>query len=265
MDSAPATSLIIATYNWAEALHCSLLSVIKQKILPTEVIIADDGSDQRTHAVIGKMRESFPVPVIHVWHEDQGFRKSQILNKAVGRSTGKYLIQVDGDVLLHSSFIKDHLTAAEPGTFIRGTRARLTPSKTEKLLHNAGADLSFYSRGVYNRLNALRLPVLQSLGARKEMSSRSVRGSNFAYWKDDFLTVNGYNNELNGWGHEDEELAARFINNNIIKKIVKLSAVQYHLHHEELPRANEPYHRQIIETTLLTKVKRCPNGYETLV
>ncbi|WP_353719088.1 glycosyltransferase family 2 protein [Dyadobacter sp. 676] len=264
MDSASATSLIIATYNWAEALHCSLLSVSKQKVLPREVIIADDGSDNRTRDVINRMQDGFPVPLIHVWHEDLGFRKSQILNKAIGRCTGSYVIQVDGDVLLHSSFIADHLAAAERGAFIRGTRARLTPAKTEELLRNAETNVSFFSRGVYNRLNAVRLPVLRSLGQRKEMKSRSVRGSNLAYWKDDFLRVNGYNNDLSGWGHEDEELAARFINNNIIKKIVKLSAVQYHLHHNELPRSSEPHHRRIIQHTLLTKVKRCSNGYENL-
>ncbi|SDD42185.1 Glycosyltransferase involved in cell wall bisynthesis [Dyadobacter soli] len=265
MVSAQTTSLIIATYNWAEALHCSLLSVSKQKILPTEVVIADDGSDERTKELVRKMQEKFPVPIIHAWHEDLGFRKSQILNKAVGQCSGSYLIQVDGDVLLHSSFIQDHIAAAERGAFIRGTRARLTPAKTDELLRNADSTVSIFSKGVYNRFNAVRLPVLQSLGQRKEMKSRSVRGSNLAYWKDDFLRVNGYNNELSGWGHEDEELAARFINNNIIKKIVKLGAVQYHLHHEELPRSNEPFHREIIENTLLTKVKRCRNGYENLL
>lgn len=265
MDSAPATSLIIATYNWAEALHCSLLSVIRQKTLPTEVVIADDGSNDRTKEVIRKMQDIFPVPIIHVWHEDRGFRKSQILNKAVGQCSGSYVIQVDGDVLLHASFVQDHLAAAEQGAFIRGTRARLTPAKTDELLRRAGTNVSFFSKGVYNRFNALRLPILQSLGQRREMNCRSVRGSNLAYWKDDFLRVNGYNNDLSGWGHEDEELAARFINNNIIKKIVKLGAVQYHLHHDELPRSNELFHRQIIQHTLLTKVKKCLNGYENLL
>jgi glycosyltransferase involved in cell wall biosynthesis len=265
MDLAPPTSLIIATYNWAEALYCSLLSVARQKVLPKEVIIADDGSDSRTRAVINQMQETFPVPIWHVWQEDLGFRKSQILNKAISRSTGSYLIQVDGDVLLHPSFVADHLTAAETGVFVRGTRARLTATKTESVLQNNNVNLSFYSSGVDNRLNALRLPAQWGLGHRKEMKSRNVRGSNLAYWKTDFIRVNGYNNDLNGWGHEDEELAARFINNGMEKKIVKLAAVQFHLHHDELPKPNEPFHRQIIEETLNKKVKRCTNGYEDIL
>jgi glycosyltransferase involved in cell wall biosynthesis len=265
MDIAPPTSLVIATYNWAEALHCNLLSVAAQKVLPKEVIIADDGSDDRTRAVIDQMRVTFPIPIVHVWHEDIGFRKSQILNKAIARSSGSYLIQVDGDVLLHPLFISDHIAAAEPGVFIRGSRARLTLERTENVLQKNNTNLHFYSPGVYNRLNAVRLPTLRWLGHRKEMKSRSVRGSNLAYWKADFVQVNGYNNDLNGWGHEDEELAARFINNRIEKKIVKLGAVQFHLHHNELTKLNEPFHRQIIEETLVTKVKRCTNGYEDLL
>ncbi|MEO6685441.1 MAG: glycosyltransferase family 2 protein, partial [Dyadobacter sp.] len=239
MISVSATSLIIATYNWADALRCCLLSVARQNVLPTEVIIADDGSDIRTRAIISQIKENFPVPIIHVWHEDDGFRKTLILNKAISKSSGDYIIQIDGDVLLHTLFVKDHLAAAERGTFIRGSRARLTASRTAHILKNRQTNIGFYSPGVYNRLNAVRLPVLRSIGQRREMASRNVRGSNLAFWKEDFIRVNGYNNALSGWGHEDEELAARFINNNIVKKIVKLSAIQFHFYHRDLPRSNE--------------------------
>ena len=264
MNFISATTLVIATYNWPEALRCCLLSVARQKKLPAEVVIADDGSDERTYNLIHQFQEKFPVPILHVWHEDLGFRKTKILNKAVLGSSGEYIIQVDGDVILHPSFIEDHIAAAETGSFVRGSRARLTAAKTMALLGKAETDIGFYSRGVYNRLNAVRLPVFRSFGQRKEMKSRNVRGSNLAFWKRDFVKINGYNNALNGWGHEDEELAARFINNNIAKKIVKLSAVQFHLHHQELSRVNESHHSQILQETLTTKSKICLNGYENL-
>ncbi|HEV7380631.1 MAG TPA: glycosyltransferase family 2 protein [Dyadobacter sp.] len=264
MNFAPATALIIATYDWPEALHCCLLSVARQTVLPTEIIIADDGSDQRTLAVINKMLKHLPVQVIHVWQEDNGFRKTQILNKAVSQCSAEYVIQVDGDVILHPSFIADHIAAAETGVFVRGSRARLTPTRTVDMLQSNNIRVGFYSSGVYNRLNALRIPFFQQLGQRKEMKSRSVRGSNLAFWKADFTRVNGYNNALNGWGHEDEELAARFINNGICKKIVKLGAIQFHLHHQELPKPNEGLHREVINKTLSSQLKNCIDGYEKL-
>lgn len=261
LSSAPKTSLIISTYNWPEALRCCLLSVARQKVLPGEVIIADDGSTGDTCAMLEAIGKNFPVPLIHIWHQDEGFRKARILNKAAASSTGEYIIQIDGDVILNRYFVRDHLAAAEKGAFIRGTRAMLTPAKSTKVLLSGETGIHAFSNGVYNRLNAMRIPVLRFFGQRREMNSRSVRGSNMAFWKSDFILVNGYNNELQGWGHEDEELAARFINNGIIKKIVKLSAVQFHLHHFERPRDNEPSHTALLRNVRLNNIKTCPNGY----
>lgn len=261
LSSAPKTSLIISTYNWPEALHCCLLSVARQEVLPDEVIVADDGSTRDTGALIESLENGFPVPLKHIWHQDEGFRKARILNKAVGSSTGEYIIQIDGDVILNAYFIKDHLAAAEKGAFIRGTRAMLTPARTTEVLSSKETGIHAFSGGVYHRLNGIRLPILRFLGQRREMNSRSVRGSNMAFWKSDFILVNGYNNELQGWGHEDEELAARFINNEIIKKIIKLSAVQFHLYHLERPRDNEPSHAALLRNVCLNNIKTCPNGY----
>lgn len=255
------SSLLISTYNWPGALRLCLLSVAAQKVLPDEVLIADDGSGIETKQLIDSFKKEFPVPLIHVWHEDRGFRKTRILNTAVRQSAGKYIIQVDGDVILHPFFIKDHLDVSENGTFVRGTRARLTEEKTNEMLNEGKINVNAFSGGVYHRLNALHLPLLKALGIRKENSGRSVRGSNLAFWKDDFVAVNGYNTDLNGWGHEDEELATRFINNGIMKKIVKLCAIQFHLHHAETSKENEPFHSQIIQTTIKNKTKTCVNGY----
>ncbi|WP_407429648.1 glycosyltransferase family 2 protein [Arcticibacter sp.] len=257
----PSSSLIISTYNWPEALELCLLSVAHQKMLPTEVIIADDGSGENTRKVIERFKKTLPVPVIHVWHNDRGFRKTEILNKAIKESSSVYIIQVDGDVILHPCFISDHLEIAEKNAFVRGTRARLTKQMTEETIRSGKTGFHALSKGVYHRLNAIRLPIFKTLGIRKEMRSRSVRGSNLAFWKSDFVLVNGYNNDLQGWGHEDEELAARFINNRIIKKIVKLSAVQYHLHHEESARDQESFHSTTLDNTVKNTLKFCANGY----
>jgi len=255
-------SLIIATYNWPQALLRCLESVSRQKVLPDEVIIADDGSGPETRKLIEQVKADFPVPLIHVWHEDLGFRKSEVLNMAVKASSGEYMIQVDGDVILHRYFISDHLKAAEHGAFVRGSRARLTPEVTAEILNDPRKRLHLYSKGIISKLNAAHLPQLSFLAHRKKMSSQSVRGSNLAFWKQDFILINGYNNDLQGWGHEDEELAARFINNGIIKKIVKLSAVQFHLHHQELEKSKEPMHTKVLNDVRNNKIKRCPNGYE---
>ncbi|MDX1271201.1 glycosyltransferase, partial [Bizionia paragorgiae] len=49
-------TLIIATYNWPDALELVLLSVKNQSVLPDEIIIADDGSTPETKVIIDRFK-----------------------------------------------------------------------------------------------------------------------------------------------------------------------------------------------------------------
>ena len=75
-------SLIISTYNWPGALNLCLQSVLHQSVLPNEIIIADDGSKEETRELINSFKKICKIPLIHVWHEDKGFRKTMIMNEA---------------------------------------------------------------------------------------------------------------------------------------------------------------------------------------
>ncbi|MEH6307011.1 glycosyltransferase family 2 protein [Olivibacter sp. CPCC 100613] len=258
----PTSSLIISTYNWPEALSLSLKSVLAQKILPNEVIIADDGSTEETKFIIDSFRSIFPVPLKHVWHEDKGFRKTIILNKAVAEASSEYIIQIDGDVILDINFVEDHLRAAENKTFIRGTRAHLKKEILPSVFEDKRIDFSFFSKGVKHRFNAFRLPSMAWLfTSRKKKCSKSVRGCNLAYWKRDFVRINGYNNMLEGWGHEDEEMASRLINIGVKKKRLKFMAIQYHIFHSVASRKHENRHLSLLNQSMFEKLKRCENGY----
>jgi len=258
----PDITLIVSTYNWPEALHLCLLSIKNQTVLPSEVIIADDGSKLETKNLIDEFRKDFSIPLIHVWQEDLGFRKTIILNKSVKKASGEYIVQIDGDVILDRHFIEDHQALAEPDVFVRGTRAHIDREMLPSLYEQSRIDFNFFSRGLINRFNAIRLPFLSFLFKKKSSRSESVRGSNLAFWKSDFILVNGYNNDLRGWGHEDEELAARFVNNNKFKIAIKFKAVQYHLSHGQLSLTHESEHAEEVKNTLNTKLKACHNGYE---
>ncbi len=67
-------SLIITTYNWPRALYLCLDSVMQQTVMPSEILIADDGSGISTRDVVRHFQNISPVPVHHIWHEDRGFR-----------------------------------------------------------------------------------------------------------------------------------------------------------------------------------------------
>ena len=44
-----------------------------------------------------------------------------------------------------------------------------------------------------------------------------------AFWKEDLLKVNGYNEAITGWGSEDHELVCRLINNGVRKRTIKFA------------------------------------------
>ncbi|MDM8176212.1 MULTISPECIES: glycosyltransferase family 2 protein [Olivibacter] len=260
-------ALVISTYNWPEALHQVLVSVRNQYILPDEVLIADDGSDSRTKNLISSFKQEFPVPIRHFWHPDEGFRKAIIMNAAIASSSSDYIVQIDGDIIVHPNFIKDHIEEAEKGCYIKGSRVLLSSLKTSRILASKEKRVTIkpYSCGITNRLNACRLPSLSKLFIKKHKRSHDLRGCNCAYWKKDFVAINGYNNELQGWGHEDIELAARFINLGLLQKTVKLKAICYHLDHPYNPRLSEQANYLKYKEVVKEGNIRCKDGLEGAV
>ena len=75
MQSNPNTSVIISTYNQPEWLRLVLHSYSLQTASDFEIIIADDGSDERTKVVIKEFTEQSNLNVIHVWKKVCTFRR----------------------------------------------------------------------------------------------------------------------------------------------------------------------------------------------
>ncbi|QNL52526.1 glycosyltransferase family 2 protein [Olivibacter sp. SDN3] len=254
-------ALLISTYNWPGALTKVLSSVRCQQILPSEVLIADDGSDEKTAKLVRAFQKEFPVPLRHFWHPDGGFRKTIIMNQAIAATSCDYIIQIDGDITLHERFIEDHLSIAEDGYYIKGSRVLLSEKKSKAFLAAEHlTPIKPYSIGITNRINALRSLFLADFFTKRRKRSHDLRGCNCAFWKKDFVAVNGYNNDLVGWGHEDIELAARFINLGLLQKSVKLQAVCYHLHHTFNERNNERGNYGKYKEVVDSGVVRCQNG-----
>lgn len=252
-------TLIIATYNWHQALELVLISVSKQTVLPDEIIIADDGSTKETYDVIKKNKERLNLSIKHVWHEDQGFRKTKILNKSFAIAKGKYIVQIDGDIILHKKFVEDHLQHAKPNVFLHGSRSFLNGQLSRKSINEKTTSFNFFEKGLTNRWNAIYFKPL-TMFTWPNKSLKKTRGCNFSCFKKDFLLVNGYNEDMIGWGKEDTELSARLINNNILKKQLKNCALCYHLEHKTVAREGLNKNILILENTILKKQTYCENG-----
>ena len=254
---------MIATYNRPAALSLCLQSVREQKQLPGEVVIADDGSGEETSRMIKEVQKDFPIPVKHVWHPDNGFRLAAIRNKGIAASTGDYIIQIDGDLILHPQFIADHLSMRKTGFFTAGSRVMLSPELTEKLIENRSTDLKKYG-GAGLSFNGFRNRFFRDiLASRYKIRGRHqfyVKGCNMAFHKKDLLKVNGYNEEFHGWGSEDREIAIRLINAGLKKQSAKMAAICYHLYHKTSSKEMETRNEELMQAAIGQKLVRAETG-----
>ena len=267
MDKIKCT-LIISTYNWPQALRCCLKSVALQSVLPDEVIVADDGSTIETADLIKEIALSFATNLIHVWQPDDGFELAKIRNKAIAKARHEYIVQVDGDLILHQHFIKDHLSLAKPNYFTTGSRILLKQDVTSDILQGRKNFESIHalSGKSSNSFNGMRIGFVRKfLATRYKMKGENkyyVKGCNMSFWRKDLLLVNGYNELFTGWGKEDSELAIRLINGGVKKQFLKAGGICYHLYHKEASRQMEEKNTRIMNDAIEHKTIWAQKGID---
>jgi len=252
-------SLIISTYNFPIALNLCLESVTRLKVKPDEIVIADDGSDEKTRAVVKHWAGVLPMPVKHVWQENKGFRLAKIRNKALAECTGDYIIQIDGDIIMERHFIQDHLRYAQEGYFICGSRSRIKEKYTNKLKAGKQMKFSFFRPGIFDRMNALRFHWLTPFFFKYD----HLRGCNMAFWREDILAINGYDENIKSYGYEDEDVQERLMRIGKKKKFIKFMCIEYHVWHPEHPtKKNLAETRKLIDHNNEIRLIRSEKGIE---
>ncbi|MBD0834922.1 glycosyltransferase family 2 protein [Aestuariibaculum suncheonense] len=235
----PEISIIISTYNSEAWLEKVLWSYEAQTFKDFEIVIADDGSKQPTFDLIERMQKEVHYPIIHVWHEDNGFQKSQILNKAIVKCNADYILMSDGDCLARADYVQVHIKNKEKGYFLSGGYFMLPMSISETItkkdilsqdcfklswLKSQGLQSSFKN----NKLTASGLK--EKLLNKLTPTNASWNGHNASGWKSDILAVNGFDERMQ-YGGQDRELGERLFNLGIKSKQIRYSAICLHLDH----------------------------------
>jgi len=255
-------SLIVTTYNWKEALEVSLFSAFKQTNLPYEIIVADDGSKQDTARLVARIADNAPVPIIHSWQEDKGFRLARSRNRAIARTNGDYIVLLDGDIILEKHFIEDHRKFARPGYFIQGTRVLLNERLSAEVLKKKAMVATFCKTGVENKKNCLRSNLLARLFSFRSSSLTGIKTCNFAFLKKDAVAVNGFNEDFIGWGREDSEFTVRLLNRGMKRQNMKFNGLAYHLYHPMNDRDRLDTNDKILRNTISRKRTWCEKGID---
>jgi glycosyltransferase involved in cell wall biosynthesis len=241
-------SVIISTYNSPEWLEKVLWGYECQTYKNFEVLIADDGSGEPTKKLIERFITDSPLEIMHVWHEDNGYQKCQILNKAILASNTEYLIFTDGDCIPRADFVSQHVKQVERGYFLSGGAVRL-PMHTSKMItredivNGKAFDLSWLLRkGLPRRLlKNIKLssnPILSMVMNKITTAKATWNGGNASGWKQNLLAVNGFDERME-YGGQDRELGERLKNIGLKAKQIRYSGICIHLEHSRGYKNNE--------------------------
>jgi glycosyltransferase involved in cell wall biosynthesis len=238
MRQDPSVSLIIAVYNRADFLERVFLSLLNQTFHDFEIVVADDGSGPEIKDLISRYANGFRYSVQHVWHDDDGFRKTIIVNKAVTRTAAPYLIFIDGDCVLHHRFLERHFKRRRVKQVLSGRRVMFDRARTESVtlddIRSRRIERIRYwwkHAGKIDRWHGIYAPFVHGI-RNAGRSNYQILGSNFSVHKADFMSINGYDERIVGRGLEDNNLWVRFVNNGVAARTITREALQYHLYHQ---------------------------------
>ena len=271
-DVADLISVIVTTYEREDALDAVLRSLSRQGDRGFEVVAADDGSGPGTAALVERWQPRLGVPLSHVWHQHRDFRAGEIRNRALLASRGDYCVFLDGDCLARGDFIATHRRFAEPGWFVTGNRALMSPELTRAILRDGlpAEDWTLANwlgqrrSGGLNRLP----PVLQlPLGPLRKLRPRAWEGArscNLAVWRSDLDRVDGFDSAFSGWGREDSDLLVRLLHAGVRRKDGSFATGVLHLWHPRADRAALTENDKRLDAVVASDRVRAERGMSAL-
>jgi glycosyltransferase involved in cell wall biosynthesis len=258
MGNNSSIAAIVSTYNSPAYLRRVLEGFRLQTRYPDELIVADDGSTEETANLVTEFARKAPFKVIHVWHEDRGFRLAEIRNRAIAAASADYLVFTDGDCIPHPRFIEDHFRTMTKGCFVTGKRMLVGKSLSPDFSWQGNSRAARHCiKGELSGCHHLfRLPWL----IISRHGVKGLRGCNMAMFRSDLMAINGFNEQITGWGREDSELVARLFAFGVKRRETPFSAIVFHLWHPENSRNSLAENDRLLNETLASGQYRCPYG-----
>jgi glycosyltransferase involved in cell wall biosynthesis len=232
-------SIIISTYNAPKWLEKTLWGYNQQTYTNFEMVIADDGSKHETIDLINSISKKVNYSIKHIWHEDNGFQKSQILNKAIVACSTDYILMSDGDCIPMPNFVETHVLKKKEGCFLSGGYHKLPMDLsmliTKEDVENGNCfDKSWLKENGMKssfKNNKINASITKSTFLNfVTPTTPSWNGHNASGWKKDIIAVNGFDERMQ-YGGQDRELGERLVNFGIKPIQIRYSTVCLHLDH----------------------------------
>jgi len=231
----PDVSLVITTYQKPRHLRLVLASVALQQGVDgrMELVVADDGSTDETVQVVERFAQSADFPVKLTTHRHAGFQVARCRNEAVTVSSAPYVVFVDGDCLLPPDFVQQHLRRRKFGAVMFGDTFRLdehTSERIDETVVGLGAYLDWVSPVEHARLKRSDRKARWHDFFRHPTKPHLI-ACNVGIWRSDFERVNGFDENFEGWGQEDDDLGYRLRQADVRLQSIMRWARTYHVWH----------------------------------
>src|SRR5690606_1899279 len=232
-------TVVISTYNAEEWLEKVLIGYSCQTYKDFDIIIADDGSRPSTKELIDRYAADFPVAIRHLWHEDQGYRRQEILNVAIVEAANEYIIMTDGDCIPRKDFVAVHAKQAEKGKFLSGGYCKLTMKTSKAITREDILSQRCFNVSWLTRIDKLGFSQRMKLSSDKLLgtvldivttTTPSFNNCNSSGWKEDLIAINGYDERMK-YGGPDREIGERLENYGVRGKQIRHKAIVLHLDH----------------------------------
>ena len=266
-------SVIVPIYNRLEHFRALFICLLRQNRQIDELIITDDGSSQQILDYIADLIPKASFKIKHIYQEDKGFRKTRALNNGVINSEGELLVFCDQDLIFGEECIEYMEKNIKKGCFLLCRPISVNEKEKNTILEkiessNKYEDLlkplpTHYLVSVNKTLRTDRKRRILNI---LKLSKRGIKlvGMSYAVMKSDYLKVNGYDENYNGWGEEDDDFGNRLYVAGIKGKELKTPNMQIHLWHYSDPTKkhsmNEEYYYKRKKEIFSNKEYFCKNG-----
>ena len=230
-------ALIVVTYQRPRHLRLVLESIAAQRGIDGrfELCVTDDGSTDETPEVVDEFRRRVSVPVSFVTHPHVTFQAARCRNDGVKATTAPYLLFLDGDCILTPDHVAIHLRNRKRGVAMIGDAARVERATSERISLDStrrGQLDGLLSASEARRLRKSAFKYRLYNLIRHPTKPYKLRSGNFGIWREDFQHVNGFDENFQGWGGEDDDLGRRLRRAGIRLESIVLRTHSYHLWHE---------------------------------
>jgi glycosyltransferase involved in cell wall biosynthesis len=235
MPSRPEIAILVSTYQRPRHLRRALLSIAMQRGVDgkMEVIVTDDGSADETRQVVREYARSVDFPVRFTTHPHTAFQLARCRNEGVAASEAPYLLFLDGDCVLPSDHVAIHLAQRQPGHVMAGHFARLDETTSSRLDEEAIRSGEFVNWAPAKEVRQLRAMARKARLYQwlRHPTKPKMSGNNVGIWRTDYERVNGYDENFEGWGCEDDDLRLRLRRTGVRINSILPWTFTYHMWH----------------------------------